>query len=182
MNAINSDQKINEPNGKNLQGLKGWLILVGLGLILSPIRILVLLLTLHLPIFTDGTWEAITTVGSISYDPLWGPLIITEVVYNLSMIAFSIFLLRIDLQKHFLFPKYFMVVITIPVLFIPIDAWFVTLILPNQPIFDPDTMKEITQAVLAFSLWVPYMLVSKRVKATFIEKRPKELIPPHYEN
>ncbi|NQY75389.1 MAG: DUF2569 family protein [Candidatus Margulisbacteria bacterium] len=55
---------------------------------------------------------------------------------------------------------------------IPADSWMVTFILPNEPIFDVDTIKELTRTVLAAIVWIPYLLISKRAKHTFVEKQP----------
>jgi len=57
----------------------GWLILVGIGVVFTPLKIIFLLSTTYPPLFSDGAWEAITTVGSEAYSPIWGPLIIGEV-------------------------------------------------------------------------------------------------------
>ena len=54
------------------KGLGGWLILVGLGVVLTPIRILATYIPIYKPIFEDGTWEALTTVGSEAYNPIVG--------------------------------------------------------------------------------------------------------------
>src|SRR5262245_44895261 len=68
---------------ERLRGLGGWLILMGIGVVVTPLRSLATAVSVHLPIFTSGAWLALTTVGSDSYHPLWGPIIIGEVVFNL---------------------------------------------------------------------------------------------------
>ena len=53
--------------------------------------------------------------------------------------------------------------------FILLDALGAKIVMPNDPIFDVDTVKELTRSLLQVIIWVPYMLRSKRVKATFIK-------------
>lgn len=61
----------------------GWLILVGIGIVLSPVKIGALVWTVFSPMFTDGTWEMMTTSGTAFYHSLWAPIIISEIVINL---------------------------------------------------------------------------------------------------
>ena len=67
---------------KNLEGLGGWLIIVGLGIILSPIKIVVQTIPIYPDIFSSGAWERLTTPGSEVYNQLWAPIIIGEMVIN----------------------------------------------------------------------------------------------------
>jgi hypothetical protein len=49
--------------------------------------------------------------------------------------------------------------------------WYMTgalQVLPGEPVFDPDTVKELMRSLFMVVVWVPYILASKRVKATFI--------------
>jgi len=165
-------------NQNVVKGLGGWLILVGAGIVINPIRLLVIL-ALYLPIFSDGIWEAITTVGSEAYHPLWGPLLIGEIICNMVLVAVSIYLIYLFFSKHYLFPKFFIAILVASLIFIALDAWFVKLILPNEPMFSPETTKEFARAFVVGIIWIPYMLVSKRVKATFVEKIPNKSSTEH---
>lgn len=164
-------------NGKELKGLGGWLILVGIGVVIAPIRLLATYIPIYKPIFEDGTWEALTTVGSEAYDPLWAPLLVGEIAYNSIMVAASLYLIYLFFSKHYLFPKVYIALVAVSLVFIPLDAWLVTKVLPNVPMFDPETTKEFMRVLIGGLIWVPYMLVSKRVKATFVEKMPNKQIP-----
>jgi hypothetical protein len=148
-------------NQNELKGLCGFLILVVLGIVISPIRLLITSVPLYLPMFNDGTWEVLTTVGSADYHPLWGPILIGEIIYNLGIVAVSIYLIYLFFSKHYLFPKLYIATLVAPLIIIPLDAWLATLILPNEPMFDPATTKEFTSALICGFIWIPYMLVSK---------------------
>ena len=67
------------------------------------------------------------------------------------------------------FPKWYIGIAVFSLVYIVADAFAIKLVLPNEPIFDPDTIKELLRSVIMVVVWVPYMLVSKRVKATFIK-------------
>jgi Protein of unknown function (DUF2569) len=54
------------------KGLGGWLILVGLGIIISPLRIISQVFPVYSEIISSGSWTTLTTPGSDAYNPLWG--------------------------------------------------------------------------------------------------------------
>lgn len=157
-----------------LKGFGGWLVLVGLGVVITPIRLLTTYIPIYKPIFEDGTWETLTTVGSEAYDPLWGPLLIGEIAYNSIMVVVSIYLIYLFFSKHYFFPKLFIGIMAVSLIFIPLDAWLVTKVLPDEPIFDPETTKEFVRTLIGSVIWMPYLLISKRVRATFVEKMPNK--------
>ena len=76
-----------------LKGLGGWLILVGLGVILAPVRLLATYVPLYQSVFEDGTWQAITLVDSVSYNPMLSTLLMGEMAYNAIMLLASIYLI-----------------------------------------------------------------------------------------
>jgi hypothetical protein len=150
-------------------GLGGWLVLVGIGLMVMPIRLAFLLLQTFPPLFRDGVWEALTTPGTESYHALWGPLLIFELVGNTLFIVVGIAMLWLFFQRSRRFPALFMAVMVVNVLFVLVDAWLGTFVLPNDPMFDPDTARGFGRALIAAAIWVPYMSGSKRVANTFVE-------------
>lgn len=157
-----------------LKGLGGWLILVGIGVVIAPIKLLVTYIPLYKPLFEDGTWEALTSVSSPTYNALWGPLLVGEGAYNSLMAAASIYLVYLFFTKHYLFPKLYIAIVAASLVFIPLDAWLITKILPAEPMFDPETAKEFMSVLIVGLIWVPYMCISRRVKATFVEKKPNK--------
>ncbi len=66
------------------------------------------------------------------------------------------------------FPKWYIGIAIFSLIFIVLDAFSIRLVLPTEPVFDHDTVGELMRSLVMVVIWVPYMLVSKRVKATFI--------------
>ena len=159
-------------NDNELKGLGGWLVLVGIGVVISPIRMLVTIPPIYLPLFQDGTWEVLTTVGSEAYIPYFGALLVGEIVINLIMLIASLLLIYLFFSKHYLFPKLFIGILLFTLIFILLDAWLVTVILPGEKMFDPETTMEFLRTLIPSVIWIPYMLISKRVQATFVENMP----------
>jgi len=170
-NTQKNGQKMDEQ--EDLKGLGGWLIIVGIGTVISPFYILYAYGSLYYDIFTNGTFEYVTTPGTELYSPLLGPLIIGEAVYNALMVIVSFYMIYLFFTKHYLFPRVFITVMVVSAVFIPLDAWVSSLVFPDEPMFDPETTKEFVRSLVGVFIWVPYILISKRVEATFVEQTPE---------
>ena len=156
-----------------LQGLGGWLILVGIGVVIRPLILLATTVPVFLPIFLDGTWSALTTPGSELYHPYYFPLLLGEMIFNSIMLLALFYLIYLYFSKHYLFPRFFIAIMLASLIIVPIDSWFFTLIDPSEPVFDSDTTREFVRLLVSSVIWIPYMLVSKRVHATFVAHRPQ---------
>jgi hypothetical protein len=143
-------------------------VLVLLGLIGSPIRVAYFLLQTFPPIFRNGTWDALTTPGPAPYHPFWGPLLIGEIVINLGFIAFSIYLLYLFFRKSSRFPRAYILISIAGFAFVLTDALAAQIVLPEQPLLDADTARELGRSAISAAIWIPYMLFSKRVRNTFV--------------
>jgi len=152
---------------KNLEGLGGWLILVAIGILASPIRIGAQLYPIYSEIFSTGAWEALTTPGSETYNSLWAPILIGEITINGGLILAWLFLAFLFFFKKKIFPKCYIGILLFTLVFVLVDAFVVKLIIPDDPVFDADTIQELSRALIATVIWVPYMIISKRVKLTF---------------
>lgn len=146
----------------------GWMMLVALGVVLTPLRISYFLITVYPPIFTDGTWEALTSPSSPSYSPIWGPFLIGEVLVNLTFVLMSLFAAYLMFSKRATFPKWYAAIAFGSALFIVVDAYIATLVMPSVSMFDPETIREFARSLVSCLIWTPYLFLSKRAKATFI--------------
>lgn len=153
---------------KNLEGLGGWLALAGLGIIFSPLRIIVQLLPTYSELFSNGSWAALTTPGTEVYNPLWTPILLGEMAINGGLVLVWGFIAFLFFSKKRVFPKWYIGILLFTLVFMLVDALTIKAVLPNQPVFDAETAKELGRSLFATLIWVPYMLVSKRVKATFV--------------
>ena len=154
---------------KNLEGLGGWLVLVGLGIIISPLRIIVQAFPIYSEMFSNGSWAVLTTPGTEAYDPLWAPILFGEMAINGGLALVWIFIAFLFFSKKKAFPKWYIGILLFTLSFILVDALVIKSVLPNEPVFDAETIKEFGRSLVVTLIWVPYMLISKRVKATFVK-------------
>ncbi len=153
---------------KSYEGIRGWLILPLIGLFIAPIRISLLVFKDLVPILTKGHWNVLTTPGSGAYHPLWAPLIIFEFMGNAIFVIFSIVLLVFFLQKSRLLPKLIISYSILNLLFVAGDFFLADLIPAVAEQSNPQDAKELGRAIMGAVVWVPYFLLSKRVKQTFV--------------
>lgn len=171
---ISNIEQLDEPSAmaekEDQQALPigGWLIIVGIGVVFSPIRLIHVLATVYPPIFTDGAWEALTTPSSDAYSPIWAPFLLGEIAVNSLLGLASIYMTYLFFTKKSSFPKWYAGISILAVIFLLIDSYIVTLVVPDSMMFDPETLKEFARAMVSCLIWTPYLFLSQRSKATFI--------------
>lgn len=158
------------------EGLGGWLILVALGLIVSPIQLGFELAEIYRPLLEEGIWAELTTPGGAIYHSAWAPFLGGEIAFNALNILAQLFLIHLFFTRRRIFPNFFIVLALIRPVFIFFDAHLgarvyneavAGLDLPVEPVFDADTAKNFARSLASALVWVPYMIFSKRVGNTF---------------
>ena len=160
------------------RGLGGWLILPAIGLFVLPIRLAVSLNNDFLPIFQEGYWEILTTPGSEVYHHLWAPLIIFEIAGNTFFIIFDIALIFLFFTRSYRFPTLFIVFLASNLLFVVGDFFLADLIPAVAAENDAESIKELARPIIGAIIWIPYFLVSKRVKNTFVKPESNKPLQP----
>ena len=150
-----------------LTGLGGWLILVGIGIVLSPLKTLGQIVPGYKEMFSNGSFNALTTTGSETYIPYFKELLIGEMVANGLSTAFSIYLIFLFFSKKKSFPKFYIGLLIFSIILIVIEAISINILVPNIPAFDAETIKELRSRLSVLLILIPYMLISERVKNTF---------------
>ncbi|MCB5185550.1 DUF2569 domain-containing protein [Methylobacillus gramineus] len=153
---------------KKLEGLGGWLILVGIGIIASPLRLLSQIIPIYSDMFSKGYWDLLTTPGSSAYHALWAPILSLEIFINVALVITWIWVAILFFRKKRQFPTWYISTLIFTLAFIVLDAIAIKMVLPEETMFDAETTKEVLRSLVAVVIWVPYMLRSKRVHATFV--------------
>ena len=153
------------------RGLGGWLTLLCISLIVTPIWILVE--SRDTPsMFTDGSWAALTTPGAEAYIPFYKSLMISEACSQFARLLFSVILLILFSREHYLFPRAYIAFRVFDLSFHLLDSWLVSLVFEGHAdvsMFDTHTVQQLLMTGIPSAVWIPYMLKSRRVKATFVE-------------
>jgi len=155
------------------RGIGGWLIFVVIGLVATPLFNFHYVFNELMPFFEPENWIEFTTVGGDFYHPLFGTIVILELVYNISIPLLAIWLLILMYMKRTFFIK-LMLIYLISSLVLGLLLGLITNNVTNS-IFEIDTdsqfefVKSILQMIISSAIWIPYFIVSKRVKNTFVK-------------
>jgi hypothetical protein len=154
---------------KNYGKIGGWLILCAVGLLLYPVQTTVTLFTKILPALSQNNWSILTSPASASYHPLWGPLLIMELVGNACFLVFSISVILFFLKRRKFVPKLAVVFMALNLVFVAVDYHLArTVLLVAEPVGLESTVNLI-RTIVASMIWILYFLYSKRVKRTFTQ-------------
>ena len=151
-----------------LEGLRGWLILVAIGVVVRPFTFAASFVATLKTTFNPAVWDVVTTPGSAVYHEGWGALLVGEVAGNTVLTTGSLVLAVLFFGRKRAFPTIFIALIAFLVIFVTLDtvlaAWLLGTAAPNSP----EAYKPLGQALVQAAIWIPYMCLSKRVRATFI--------------
>ena len=151
------------------QGLGGWLVLVGIGLCVGVLWRPISIGYNWEGFFSQPTWQLVAIPGGENYHPLYGPLLIFEVLGNTVVFGLNVLALCLFFSKRRQFPKVFIAYLATNAGFLLIDEIAGNAIPSVAAAAGHDgSRKELFRALFQALLWGTYMLKSRRVKATFV--------------
>ncbi|MBV8500959.1 MAG: DUF3857 domain-containing protein [Paucibacter sp.] len=159
-----------DPNG--LRGLGGWLVLLGLGLILRTLT-QARAGVMNISAYSLDNWSALTTPGGDRYDAWWAPALLLELMATCFIVAGGLLLLTLFFRRRSSFPRLTMGYLWISTALLFADALLLKL-LPLQSAHsgvDPGSVGSLIGVVL----WTAYLIRSRRVANTFVERLPVAL-------
>ena len=148
--------------------LRGWLIPIGVGLVLLPFRLALFLMEDIAPAFTTEVWAALTVPGSPTYHPFNAPILLFELVGNVVLLASSAGVALAFFFKHRRVPLIAVVFLGTAWLFYVIDYLASERLAAAQGLQSSGPMWDLLGATVLCAMLVPYFLLSQRVKKTFL--------------
>lgn len=152
----------NENTCFNKSGLGGWLILPQFGLFTTAIMLILGILSLDVAYFNGEAWDI------LSDQPGYRAYVIFSIIYNISMLIFTIFSIVQFYRKKAMLPRLMIILYTVAISMSILD-----LIMLQQLTFVTDEemktlITNLGRNIIAGGIWIPYFIKSKRVKNTFV--------------
>lgn len=152
----------------HLRGLGGWLILIAIGLCLAPFVRIITIGQHWEGYFSNLVWQTVAMPQGAKYDPLYGPLLIFELLGNIFMVGFNLLLLCLFFSKRKSFPSLFIAYMLGQAAFMILDDIGCSLISSLKSNAAVQDHALAFRALIYAIIWSLYMVKSRRVKATFI--------------
>jgi rubrerythrin len=150
------------------KGIRGWLIFPAIGLIYSLIRLPWGTATALFPLSKQSVWDQITTPGLPTYHPMFGPMLIGELVINFALIILTIITAIYFFRKMHQAPRFMIILLLSSAGILIIDSILVNASGINVYMTENSNSNEIIRIIPVAIIWTLYFLRSRRVKATFI--------------
>lgn len=147
-------------------GLAGWLILVAFGLIAGPFSLLRGLVDLYPSIFNVEDWRLLTDPGNPAYHPFWAPTLLFALFFNAVSLIFAGLLLVLFFKRRAAWRRAFIAYLISGIIGVFID-YYLTLQIPPALTAIPTPAKGVVPSIIGSAIWIPYALVSTRVRSTF---------------
>jgi transglutaminase-like putative cysteine protease len=145
-----------------------WLILIAIGLIISPISILKVIISEGY--FNAKLWERLLDSASAFYNPAQAIWVLSEFIFNISFLGFSILLIILFFQRRSTVPTliiiFYLINFAVPVLETIIMYHMGTL---NETAWN-NQLTIIVRALVFGVVWSSYFHLSERVKETFVKR------------
>lgn len=153
----------------------GWLVLLGLGLVASLLRITVDFFTIGF--FYSQLWSAYDIYG-VSQGIVFRLLVAFELIINLLTMSLLVFTIYLFFRKRDIFPK--VALLTIGVMFFGpvLDLLLIELSGLRIPEESPESYTELIRTMIFGAIWCSYLVKSDRVKETFVVKYRNEEVTP----
>jgi Protein of unknown function (DUF2569) len=150
------------------KGLGGWLTLVGLGVVISPLLIGYEGASVFVPLLHDNTLRDVADPNSSIYVAYLAEFVYLEMFFNAIFVVWAVLNLVWFFSQSTRFPASFRYFLLANLAFLVGDTFVSTNFMPSNEAFDAATVKSIVQSAIGAAIWVPYTIVSKRVKNTFV--------------
>jgi transglutaminase-like putative cysteine protease len=144
----------------------GWLVLPLLGLLFTPLIIIYRLFSDD-SYFNQTVWNKVTMPGGEGYHQLFAPILIFEVISYALIFVFCILLLFMMLNNKRSFPKYIITFYILNVVILIISVAGANHITNELNLGAASQGYEVFKSFIQGAIWIPYFLISERVKETF---------------
>ena len=158
------------PANPALEGIRGWLLLPAIGIVLAPLLTLAELV-FSLEPYSLVQWNALATPGGDGYHALWVPLRLGQLVGSIGLLALSVLVLVLFFQRRRHAPLLFMLMLAASATLALLSLLLMAMIPGALDAVTDQDWKDLARTLVACAIWIPYFVFSRRVRSTFVRAR-----------
>jgi hypothetical protein len=152
-------------------GIRGWLTLPAIGVVVHPVIFLYMISQLLR--FTDARiWKVLPTMVAAPYRSWAQPVLLISLACAAGIFCFTCTVAVLFFRRRTSAPRLFIIMLCVIVSYL----WVLTELLRDSGIktslAHASVMRDLIRGIASTALWSSYMLRSRRVKATFINRLP----------
>ena len=152
--------------GPPARPIGGWLLLLSIGVIGRCFILPASLLPVLKNMFDDNVWDALVAADSAARSLPVAFLMLAEMIANSALITANVLAAILFLKRRREAPRWNVMVLIASFALPALDAIVASGIDGTQS--DAETTRALSRAFVGALIWVPYLLVSQRVKETFV--------------
>lgn len=146
---------------EDLEGVGGWLILVAVGLAIAPLLLLRTILLVNIQFLYAARYQ-----DYLTGHPAVAGLAALELITNVILLVLVAVLNYLFFSKKKVFPTYMIFYLFLQLFLLLADCIALHLMFPSADL--TSNYAALAHSLLVTSVWTPYYIRSRRVKATFI--------------
>jgi len=150
-----------------LEGIRGWLVLPAIGVLISPVMILVTSKELWF-VYSSVQWSM---VGEQLNGTALKMVIGAETIGNVGLLVMSVFLIVMFFQKRHTVPCMYIFFMVLSFVLRGVDLLAVSWLFADQDLIEQSDISQFIRQTISSVIWILYFLKSKRVQATFVRQR-----------
>ncbi|WGK66306.1 DUF3857 domain-containing protein [Croceiramulus getboli] len=160
---------VSKTNEKFTRKIGGWLILVAIGLTLTPL-ILLFELVFTSEYFEPSTWSAVFHPANNKVG--MGIVMLFELIYNTLFFVYSILIVILFYQRRTSAPKLIVIFYAVSTIFVILDTVILLSLYPDlyTGAERQDSYIDMIKMIIRSAIWIPYFLLSSRVAETFTKR------------
>ncbi len=150
----------------------GVLVLLGIQLWISPALAIIDAYGYCQYLFVQGGWSAMTTPGADFYHPYWSGFISLQLGVQLFWLMADLLLLVLFFRCSARFPRLYSLALLLMLANGLAFSGGLSLIYPDEPWLILQQWPEFIAMLIKAIIWIPYLLLARRSRATFV-RRPE---------
>lgn len=147
-----------EESNDPYEGIGGWLCLTAISLVFSPFLYLIRFVKTYLPVFTNARMQPFLQNNQALH-----ALLLFEAVTNIILIVVLVWLNYLFFNKKRSFPTFMILFLVLACVIQSVDHFAAIAVIQKSL-----SILMLVRVFMGAAIWIPYFLVSRRVKVTFV--------------